>query len=138
MAHLGVAVPTPRGSARLHVASQVLSWEEGQLVVFDDAYLHWAENDGDTARIILHVAFPNPTVVGSGLEDNSRPGGRGGARELQGELQGEPLMASPRIRTDDDETRRLAADDVSSSRVQRLTVHSGPIFAQQSPLARLM
>lgn len=133
VAHLGVAVPTPRGSARLHVASQVLSWEEGQLLVFDDAYLHWAENDGDTARIILHVAFPNPTVVGSGLEDNSRPPGRGGARELQGEL-----MASPRIRTDDNETRRLAADDVSSSRVQRLTVHSGPIFAQQSPLARLM
>ena len=123
VAHLGVAVPAPRGSARLHVGSQVLSWEEGQLLVFDDGYLHWAENGGETARVILHLTFPNPTVVRS-LEDNSRPGG-GGTRELRGELL--PLVAPPSVVPAN--SSRLATDDESGSRAQRLTVHSEPASA---------
>jgi hypothetical protein len=59
VAHLGVKVP--HGS-RLYVADQVVAWEEGKFVVFDDAYLHWAKNEAETARFILHLTFPHPGV----------------------------------------------------------------------------
>ena len=60
VAHLGVKVPI--NSSLLYVADQVVTWEEGKFVVFDDSYLHWAENEGQTARFILHLTFPHPGV----------------------------------------------------------------------------
>jgi hypothetical protein len=47
----------------LEVDGQHVSWGEGKFVVFDDSYLHSAANHGDSARIILHIAFPHPELL---------------------------------------------------------------------------
>ena len=59
VAHLGVRVP--RTGAALTVAGQRVQWREGEITTFDDSLLHFAENLGDHARYVLHVAFPYPS-----------------------------------------------------------------------------
>ena len=57
VAHLGVRVPAG-GGATLTVAGETRGWQEGELLVFDDAFIHHAQNEAPTDRIILHVTFP--------------------------------------------------------------------------------
>eukprot|EP01050_Picozoa_sp_SAG11_P009751 SAG11_NODE_939_length_6468_cov_4.629926_4_plen_1017_part_00 len=60
VAHLGIRVPD---GATLTLAGQVLTWEEGKFTIFDDSYLHSAQNMGLHARYVLQVAFPHPDFV---------------------------------------------------------------------------
>jgi hypothetical protein len=59
VAHLGVRVPD---GAAMVLAGEAVHWAEGELTVFDDAYIHSVHNQGETARYILHVAFPHPDL----------------------------------------------------------------------------
>lgn len=58
--HLGLIVPEPREKLAIRVDKQVLHWEEGKALVFDDAYNHEAWNYTDKTRVVLFVDFVKP------------------------------------------------------------------------------
>jgi beta-hydroxylase len=51
--HLGLIVPEPRDTLAIRVADQVLHWEEGKALVFDDHFEHEAWNAGLFSSVIL-------------------------------------------------------------------------------------
>jgi aspartyl/asparaginyl beta-hydroxylase (cupin superfamily) len=59
-AHLGLIVPKRRQDCRMQVADEIVTWEEGRTIVFDDTYHHEVWNDTDESRIILLVQFRRP------------------------------------------------------------------------------
>jgi aspartyl/asparaginyl beta-hydroxylase (cupin superfamily) len=60
-AHLGLVVPKKREDCRMQVADEMLTWEEGRILVFDDTYFHEVWNDTDESRVILLIQFRRPT-----------------------------------------------------------------------------
>ncbi|MBC8036744.1 MAG: aspartyl/asparaginyl beta-hydroxylase domain-containing protein [Rhizobiales bacterium] len=58
--HLGLIVPEPRDRIAIRVGRQVCHWEEGKVLVFDDAYEHEAWNHSDKTRVVLFVDFVKP------------------------------------------------------------------------------
>ncbi|WP_244641855.1 aspartyl/asparaginyl beta-hydroxylase domain-containing protein [Chelatococcus reniformis] len=58
--HLGLIVPGPRDKLAIRVSDQVCHWEEGQALIFDDAYEHEAWNHTDKTRVVLFVDFVKP------------------------------------------------------------------------------
>ena len=50
--HLGLATPNDDG--------QRYSWRDGQGVIFDETYIHWAENASDSDRLILFCDVERP------------------------------------------------------------------------------
>jgi ornithine lipid ester-linked acyl 2-hydroxylase len=58
--HLGLAVPEPRGKIAIRVADRVCHWEEGKVLIFDDAYEHEAWNHTQGTRAVLFVDFIKP------------------------------------------------------------------------------
>jgi hypothetical protein len=61
VAHLGIRIP--QTGASLTLDGKQLAWAEGEWTVFDDSFLHSAENLAMTPRYILHVTFPHPDIV---------------------------------------------------------------------------
>ena len=59
-AHLGLIVPKRRQACRMQVSDQMLRWEEGRVLVFDDTYHHEVWNDTDEQRVILLIQFRRP------------------------------------------------------------------------------
>lgn len=60
-AHLGLVVPKRREDCRMQVDEEMLTWERGKVLVFDDTYHHEVWNDTDEQRVILLVQFRRPT-----------------------------------------------------------------------------
>lgn len=58
--HLGLIVPQPREHVRMRVGSDIVHWEEGRALIFDDAYEHEVWNDTDRLRVVLFVDFAKP------------------------------------------------------------------------------
>lgn len=58
--HLGLIVPEPRDKIAIRVDRQVCHWEEGKVLIFDDAYEHEAWNHSDKTRVVLFVDFVKP------------------------------------------------------------------------------
>ena len=58
--HLGLIVPEPRSELGIRVGSDVYRWEEGKVVIFDDAYEHEAWNRTPHTRVVLFVDFVKP------------------------------------------------------------------------------
>jgi aspartyl/asparaginyl beta-hydroxylase (cupin superfamily) len=58
--HLGLVVPAPREACRLRVAEQVVHWEEGKSIVFDDTYEHEVWNETDGVRVVLFLDVVRP------------------------------------------------------------------------------
>lgn len=58
--HLGLVVPRPPEQARMRVGDQMLHWEEGRALIFDDAYEHEVWNDAGELRVVLFVDFAKP------------------------------------------------------------------------------
>ena len=58
--HLGLKVPEPAEKCRIRVADEIVHWEEGESMVFDDTYTHevWNETDGERAILFLDVKRP--------------------------------------------------------------------------------
>jgi len=59
-AHLGLIVPEPREQVRMRVGGEMVFWEEGRCVVFDDTYRHEVWNDTDGVRVVLLIDVPRP------------------------------------------------------------------------------
>jgi len=58
--HLGLKVPEPAEKCRIRVDDQIVHWEEGDSMVFDDTYNHevWNETNGERAILFLDVKRP--------------------------------------------------------------------------------
>jgi beta-hydroxylase len=58
--HLGLKVPDPAEKCRIRVDDEIVYWEEGESMVFDDTYNHevWNETNGERAILFLDVKRP--------------------------------------------------------------------------------
>jgi len=57
--HLGLATPNS-DDCRIIVDDVPYSWRDGQAVVFDETFIHWAENRTDRPRMILFCDIERP------------------------------------------------------------------------------
>lgn len=57
--HLGLATPND-DRCFIEVDRQSHSWRDGEAVIFDETYVHWAENKSDQTRIILFCDIERP------------------------------------------------------------------------------
>jgi beta-hydroxylase len=58
--HLGLIVPAEREKCFMRVEDEIVSWEPGKCLVFDDFYRHEVWNDTDEDRIVLIFDFDRP------------------------------------------------------------------------------
>ncbi len=58
--HLGLIVPREREKCRIRVDDQILHWDEGKCIVFDDYYEHEVWNDTDEQRVVLFFDVDRP------------------------------------------------------------------------------
>jgi aspartyl/asparaginyl beta-hydroxylase (cupin superfamily) len=58
--HLGLIVPEPRTRVAIRIGPETRFWEEGKVIVFDDAYEHEAWNETGNPRVVLFVDFVKP------------------------------------------------------------------------------
>lgn len=59
-AHLGLKVPKEREKVWIRVDDQILHWEEGKVLLFDDSYEHEVLNDTDELRAVLFLDIVRP------------------------------------------------------------------------------
>ena len=57
--HLGLATPND-DRCFIEVDGQRYSWRDGQGVIFDETFIHWAENTSDSDRVILFCDVERP------------------------------------------------------------------------------
>ncbi len=57
--HLGLITPNSR-DCRIFVDGEEHAWGNGKDVVFDETYVHWAENKTDQTRVILFADIERP------------------------------------------------------------------------------
>ncbi len=57
--HLGLSTPNDDKCA-IWIDGQFYSWRDGEDVVFDETYVHWAENGTDQTRIIFFADLTRP------------------------------------------------------------------------------
>lgn len=58
--HLALLVPAPRERLGIRVGPERRHWQEGEALIFDDAYEHEAWNDTAGLRVVLFVDFEKP------------------------------------------------------------------------------
>ena len=58
--HLALKVPEPREQCRIRVGDEIVTWEEGRSLIFDDTYEHEVWNDTDGERAVLFVDVVRP------------------------------------------------------------------------------
>jgi len=58
--YLGLVVPKTPGDCRIFIDGEPYCWREGQDIVFDETYLHYAENTTSNDRIILFCDVERP------------------------------------------------------------------------------
>jgi beta-hydroxylase len=58
--HLGLVTPTNPGACRIFVDGVPYSWSDGEDLLFDETYVHYAENTTDQTRIILFCDVERP------------------------------------------------------------------------------
>ena len=59
-AHLGLKVPADWRNVWIRVHDQILHWQEGRVVLFDDTYEHEVHNDTDELRAVLFIDVDRP------------------------------------------------------------------------------
>jgi beta-hydroxylase len=62
--HLGLVTPTHPGNCRIFVDGNAYSWRDGEDLLFDETYIHYAENTTDQTRIILFCDVERPLRTG--------------------------------------------------------------------------
>lgn len=63
--HLGLATPNS-DDCFINIDGHDRSWRDGEVLMFDETYLHYARNDSDEPRLILMCDIDRPTnVLGS-------------------------------------------------------------------------
>lgn len=61
--HLGLQVPTSAGECRILIDGQPYSWRDGEDLLFDETYLHYAENTTSDDRLILFCDVERPLTT---------------------------------------------------------------------------
>jgi beta-hydroxylase len=59
--HLGLSTPNSE-QCRIFVDGQPYHWRDGEAVIFDETYVHWAENRTDKDRLILFADVERPVT----------------------------------------------------------------------------
>jgi beta-hydroxylase len=57
--HLGLVTPNA-DSCKIWIDGEPYSWRDGEDIVFDETYIHWAENTSDCHRIIFFADVTRP------------------------------------------------------------------------------
>ncbi len=57
--HLGLVTPNSDHCA-IFVDGEPYAWRDGEAVMFDETYIHWAENKTDVTRLILFCDVERP------------------------------------------------------------------------------
>jgi beta-hydroxylase len=61
--HLGVIVPPPTsGECYISVDGETYDWREGEGVLFDETYKHFATNNTDKTRVVLFLDVKRPNL----------------------------------------------------------------------------
>ena len=58
--HLGLKVPEPADAVAIRIGPRTCGWQEGRVLIFDDAYEHEAWNRTSGVRVVLFVDFVKP------------------------------------------------------------------------------
>jgi ornithine lipid ester-linked acyl 2-hydroxylase len=58
--HLALKVPELREHCRIRVGEEIVSWEEGRSLIFDDTYEHEVWNDTNDERVVLFLDVVRP------------------------------------------------------------------------------
>jgi beta-hydroxylase len=58
--HLGLIIPEPREQTAIRVGQEICHWQQGRVLIFDDAYEHEAWNNTAQTRVVLFVDFVKP------------------------------------------------------------------------------
>jgi len=58
--HLGLVVPKSPGECRIFIDGEPYSWRDGEDILFDETYLHYAENTTGDDRLILFCDVERP------------------------------------------------------------------------------
>jgi len=58
--HLGLVTPTSSGECRIFVDGKPYTWHDGEDLLFDETYVHYAENTTNETRIILFCDVERP------------------------------------------------------------------------------
>ena len=65
-AHLGLRIPRSedKNNSYLRVADQILHWEDGKMIIFDDSFEHevWHYNERNESRLLLYFDFWHPDL----------------------------------------------------------------------------
>jgi beta-hydroxylase len=59
-AHLGLKVPRDWEKLWIRVDHEILHWQEGKVILFDDTYEHEVRNDTDDTRVVLFLDIDRP------------------------------------------------------------------------------
>jgi len=69
--HLGIIIPPPdAGDCYISVDNQMYEWKEGEGVLFDESYKHFATNQTNQSRVILFLDVKRPLSTGLGIINN--------------------------------------------------------------------
>lgn len=60
--HLGLVTPNSP-DCHIYVDGEKYFWRDGEDILFDETYVHWAENKTDVARIILFCDIERPLKI---------------------------------------------------------------------------
>ncbi|QDE40226.1 aspartyl/asparaginyl beta-hydroxylase domain-containing protein [Luteibacter pinisoli] len=71
--HLGLITPNS-DDCRIFVDGEMHAWRDGKDVVFDETYVHWAENRTNETRVILFADVERPLKSGLMTAINKRVG----------------------------------------------------------------
>jgi beta-hydroxylase len=96
--HLGLKIPEPHRAVTLTVGDRTRSWKPGAGILFDDGYIHSAQNQTDERRVVLLITIRRPL---SGL-----------GKLINGAYFG-IVARSPRVRAN--QTRQDAVDSSPSA-----------------------
>jgi beta-hydroxylase len=58
--HLGLIIPEPKEQCRIRIDKEIMHWNEGESIIFDDTYNHEVWNDTSGFRAVLFVDFVRP------------------------------------------------------------------------------
>lgn len=90
--HLGLITPNSE-DCRIFVDGEMHSWGDGKDVVFDETYVHWAENRTDQTRVILFADVERPLRTRLMNAINHRVGA------FMGKITASPNTESPEEKT---------------------------------------
>jgi len=58
--HLGLLIPEPHNQIGIRVGVEECHWQEGRVLIFNDAYEHEVWNETGHVRVVLFVDFEKP------------------------------------------------------------------------------